>query len=189
MNYPPPPQHTPSPQLSHHSNAQQYPPPPQQSPSSQAHHQRAASHQYPPPPTSPPAPQPLQQASLAVRPASSSDHHPKQQDPPAFDPPPSFPGSNAPYPPEKAGQQQQQQQQEPLDTSDPSNLSAGAPPAGHFVGAGAVVDDVGTFNGGSYRISHRDSNTILTIQLAIGCPMQAKPGMYCSSPCVAHVPD
>ncbi|KAK8920735.1 hypothetical protein VCV18_008038 [Metarhizium anisopliae] len=185
MNYPPPPQHTPSPQLSHHSNAQQYPPPPQQSPSSQAHHQRAASHQYPPPPTSPPAPQPLQQASLAVRPASSSDHHPKQQDPPAFDPPPSFPGSNAPYPPEKAGQQQQQQQQEPLDTSDPSNLSAGAPPAGHFVGAGAVVDDVGTFNGGSYRISHRDSNTILTIQLAIGCPMQAKPGaMIAMSPSI-----
>lgn len=32
------------------------------------------------------------------------------------------------------------------------------------------------FNGGSYRISHRDSNTILTIQLAMGCPLGAKPG-------------
>jgi hypothetical protein len=38
------------------------------------------------------------------------------------------------------------------------------------------MDDVGTFNGGSYRISHRDTNTILTIQLAMGCPLVAKPG-------------
>jgi uncharacterized protein (TIGR00266 family) len=48
-----------------------------------------------------------------------------------------------------------------------------------------VLDDVGTFNGGSYRISHRDSNTILTIQLAMGCPMQAKPGaMIAMSPSI-----
>lgn len=53
----------------------------------------------------------------------------------------------------------------------------GAPAAGMFTGATAVVDDVGTFNGGSYRISHRDCNTILTIQLAIGCPLTAKPGV------------
>jgi len=38
------------------------------------------------------------------------------------------------------------------------------------------MDDVGTFNGGSFRISHRDSNTILTVQLAIGCPLNIKPG-------------
>jgi len=64
----------------------------------------------------------------------------------------------------------------PVDTS---RFISGAPPAELFVGAGAtaIVDDVGTFNGGSYRISHRDSNTILTIQLAVGCPIQAKPGM------------
>ena len=55
-------------------------------------------------------------------------------------------------------------------------MSGGAPIAGHFVGAGATQDDVGTFNGGSYRISHRDSNTILTLQLAMGCPLIAKPG-------------
>jgi hypothetical protein len=36
---------------------------------------------------------------------------------------------------------------------------------------------VGTFNGGSYRISHRDSNSLLTLQLAMGCPLTAKPGM------------
>lgn len=47
------------------------------------------------------------------------------------------------------------------------------------------MDDVGTFNGGSYRISHRDSNTIVTIQLAMGCPLTAKPGvMIAMSPTV-----
>jgi uncharacterized protein (TIGR00266 family) len=57
-------------------------------------------------------------------------------------------------------------------------MHAGAPAAGQFSGAhSASVDDVGTFNGGSYRISHRDSNTIITVQLAMGCPMDAKPGV------------
>lgn len=37
-------------------------------------------------------------------------------------------------------------------------------------------DDIGTFNGGSYRISHRDTNSILTIQLATLCPLTVKPG-------------
>lgn len=61
----------------------------------------------------------------------------------------------------------------------------GAPAAGQFVGASAIVDDVGTFNGGSYRISHRDSNTILTVQLAMGCPLSAKPGtMIAMSPTI-----
>lgn len=41
---------------------------------------------------------------------------------------------------------------------------------------GPGADDVGTFNGGSYRISHRSTNTLLTIQLAINCPLHAKPG-------------
>ena len=54
----------------------------------------------------------------------------------------------------------------------------GAPAAGHFQGVAATMDDVGTFNGGSYRISHRDCNSILTIQLAMGCPLQARPGRY-----------
>lgn len=48
---------------------------------------------------------------------------------------------------------------------------------GQFTGAkGTTADDVGTFNGGSYRISHRDTNSILTLQLAMGCPIGAKPG-------------
>lgn len=50
--------------------------------------------------------------------------------------------------------------------------------SGQFTGAQAVHgDSVGTFNGGSYRISHRDTNTILTVQLAVGCPVTAKPGV------------
>jgi uncharacterized protein (AIM24 family) len=38
------------------------------------------------------------------------------------------------------------------------------------------VDDTGTFNGGAYRISHRDTNSLLTVQLAVGCPLHVKPG-------------
>ncbi|CAK7271190.1 hypothetical protein SEPCBS119000_004474 [Sporothrix epigloea] len=54
---------------------------------------------------------------------------------------------------------------------------------GRLIGASTDADDVGTFNGGSYRISHRDCNTVLTIQLAIGCPLTAKPGaMIAMSP-------
>lgn len=68
------------------------------------------------------------------------------------------------------------EEQSALDTSVSANLFAGAPPAVHFVGASATDDDVGTFNGGSYRISHRDTNTLLTIQLAIGCSLTSKSG-------------
>lgn len=56
-------------------------------------------------------------------------------------------------------------------------MHAGAPAAGQFMGAVATQDDVGTFNGGSYRISHRDTNSIITLQLAFGCPLSVKPGM------------
>ena len=96
-----------------------------------------------------------------------------------FGAPPTYQGDpSGSYPQEKvppAGHDEDEAES-PLDTSNPANLISGAPPAGHFVGASAVVDDVGTFNGGSYRISHRDCNTILTIQLAVGCPLHAKPG-------------
>ena len=59
----------------------------------------------------------------------------------------------------------------------PSGRGPMSPGAGGFVGASATVDDTGTFNGGSYRISHRDSNTICTVQLAVGCPLIVKPGL------------
>ena len=64
----------------------------------------------------------------------------------------------------------------PMDINQSLNMPGGAPNASHFVGAGKTQDDVGTFNGGSFRISHRDCNTILTMQLAMGCPLHAKPG-------------
>jgi uncharacterized protein (TIGR00266 family) len=84
---------------------------------------------------------------------------------PSYEPPVSG-GYEEDYPLEKPA----------LDTSQASNLDHGAPAAGHFVGASSTVDDVGTFNGGSYRISHRDTNSILTLQLAMGCPLTVKPG-------------
>ncbi|KAF2768546.1 DUF124-domain-containing protein [Teratosphaeria nubilosa] len=46
-----------------------------------------------------------------------------------------------------------------------------------FLGAGATPDDTGSFNGGAYRVSHRSTNTLLTIQLALGCPLLVKPGL------------
>lgn len=46
-----------------------------------------------------------------------------------------------------------------------------------FSGAtGVTSDDVGTFNGGSFRVSHRDTNSMVTMQLAVGCPVTARPG-------------
>ena len=64
-------------------------------------------------------------------------------------------------------------------------MSTGAPAASHFVGASATKDDVGQFNGGSFRISHRDTNSVLTLQLAMECPIIAKPGvMIAMSPSI-----
>ncbi|KAL5612165.1 hypothetical protein BROUX41_000291 [Berkeleyomyces rouxiae] len=48
--------------------------------------------------------------------------------------------------------------------------------SGAFSGAHSVSDDTGVFNGGSFRISHRDTNSMLTIQLAFGAPLVARPG-------------
>jgi hypothetical protein len=102
---------------------------------------------------------------------------------PQFAAPPSYPKEedNGAYPNEK--QQYQQQQAQPqapaIDPTGTPAMMMGAPSAGQFMGAvSTVVDDVGTFNGGSYRISHRDCNTVLTIQLAIGCPVDARPGAF-----------
>ncbi|KAJ5520160.1 hypothetical protein N7463_000613 [Penicillium fimorum] len=56
-------------------------------------------------------------------------------------------------------------------------LPGGSPAHGEFIGAQPTnQDDVGIFNGGSYRISHRDTNSLLTLQLAMGCPLSARPG-------------
>lgn len=49
-------------------------------------------------------------------------------------------------------------------------------PAPNQPGFILLPDDVGTFNGGSFRISHRDTNSIITFQLAPECPLTVKPG-------------
>ncbi|KAM4055833.1 mitochondrial biogenesis [Hirsutella rhossiliensis] len=100
--------------------------------------------------------------------------HPTQQQAPFYASPPPFSNGGAPYPPDKASGQQS---------------GVGTPlPTGHLVGPGTGVaaDDVGNFHGGSYRISHRDSNTVLSVNLAGGCPLDAKPGaMIAMSPTVS----
>ncbi|ETS01141.1 DUF124-domain-containing protein [Trichoderma reesei RUT C-30] len=181
-SYAPPPQHTPSPQIQQPTPGHYPPPPSSQTPQ----HQHSSS----------------QQMNLALRPAATPDsgHYQQVQSPPPpqqqqqqhqqqpiqhqqqqsqqFSPPP-FPQQqqNAPYPQEKPPMQ--------TNLNNPANLVGGAPPPTHFVGAVATSDDVGTFNGGSYRISHRDTNTILTVQLAVGCPLHAKPGaMVAMSPTI-----
>ncbi|KAJ5210724.1 Mitochondrial biogenesis protein AIM24, partial [Penicillium cf. griseofulvum] len=56
-------------------------------------------------------------------------------------------------------------------------MTGGAPTYGEFSGAKeSNQDDTGIFNGGSFRISHRDTNSVLTVQLAMGCPLIARPG-------------
>lgn len=59
-----------------------------------------------------------------------------------------------------------------------TRIPGGAPAHGEFKGAASTNEDnVGTFNGGSYRVSHRDSNSLLIVQLAMGAPIIAKPGI------------
>ncbi|KAI1778415.1 DUF124-domain-containing protein [Hypoxylon cercidicola] len=145
-----------------------YPPPPQQS--------------YPAPPQQPVSPPPKLEA-----PAPVSQHPPPQpaqqvalpiRNEGALTPPsggaPTYrdvaPSASDGYPNEKA--------QSILGTGPAHSRTTSAASPGQFQGAAATtLDDVGTFNGGSYRISHRDCNTIITIQLAMGCPISAKPGV------------
>jgi hypothetical protein len=126
---------------------------------------------YPPPP-------PQQQHQYAPP--------PQQQQQPQHPATPVSPYAATPSPqPQNMSQQQPIPQQVPqekgqLNTNQAQNMSGGAPAASHFASL-AQQDDVGTFNGGAYRISHRDTNTILTVQLAIGCPLHVKPGKSCVS--------
>ncbi|KAH9892317.1 duf124 domain-containing protein [Xylariomycetidae sp. FL2044] len=172
--YPPPPG---TPGYPPPQNAQQgYPTPPQQNyPPPQHQNYPAPPHQSvsPPPnvgtPTSyPPPPQQQQHMSLPYR-------NDGARTPPGNAPSYSDAVPNAPegYPQEK----KQIPRSDSTAGQGPAPKLSGAPPAGQFQGASATMDDVGTFNGGSYRVSHRDCNTIVTIQLAMGCPIQAKPGV------------
>ncbi|KAL2148341.1 hypothetical protein VTH82DRAFT_2261 [Thermothelomyces myriococcoides] len=182
QQYPPPPQQqqSPPPQQPHSPPPQQqYSPPPQQQ---QQQQQQQHQQQYAPPPQ--PSPSPMQHGALPQHLRTPSTMSQGSQNQPQFAPP-SYPAQDdkGTYPPEKT-QQLQQSQPQPQPQA-PAIDPTGAPVAGHFVGASTIVDDVGTFNGGSYRISHRDCNSILTIQLAIGCPIEAKPGsMIAMSPSI-----
>ena len=173
FNYPPPPSA---------AVPSTYPLPPQQ-PQAQQQQKYFA----PPPaagvPAQIPSPQPL---PSHVRTPSQQHQHQQQ---PQFALPPQAPSPS--HPADEKAAINVKNAQEAEDELKPSNFSyaatasstqqaSGAPPPGAFVGAGSVTDDVGTFNGGSYRISHRDSNTILTVQLAYGCPIEAKPGTLIS---------
>ncbi|RCI08950.1 hypothetical protein L249_5078 [Ophiocordyceps polyrhachis-furcata BCC 54312] len=213
VNYaPPPPPPPPPPAVSHHTpsphpqplssapvqvgqtypqQAVNYPPPPpaslhSPSPAAPVFQQHAVQQHVVQPAASPeagqmfPPPPPTTQQQQQHRYDAPPSQHRFDAPPPAFPPSP-----EAGYPAEKKSAASVTDEQHQIDTSNPANLQSGAPPASHFVGAGAVTDDVGTFNGGSYRISHRDTNSILTIQLAMGCPFDSKPGvMIAMSPTV-----
>ena len=169
--YPPPPQ--PSPGFAPQNYGQHYPPPPSNS-------------SYPPPPPggpighTPPPPQMHQPTAQQSAPSPGFTH---QQQPPAqqnhYQQQPPQHQSSQSYSekplmsPSRPSQSMEAQMMSPL-----SSMPGGAPPQGQFQGAAVIQDDVGTFNGGSFRISHRDTNSILTLQLAMGCPIQAKPGRY-----------
>lgn len=167
---------------------QSFPPPPS-SPGFPA----PQSQSYPPPPSQPspslgnypPPPQQQQYASNGHR--ASFAPPPQVATPtPSYTPEKKPPAELYQEPPPSAGlvgnrknsQPAMTPEKPPLNTNQSSQMPGGAPAQGHFTGAGSTTqDDVGTFNGGSYRISHRNTNTILTLQLAMGCPLHAKPGM------------
>ncbi|KAL4796959.1 tryptophan RNA-binding attenuator protein-like domain-containing protein [Aspergillus venezuelensis] len=189
LHYPPPPT-----QGAHYSQAQRaqtFPPPPQPSPgfpqASSGFPQPSPgfpppNFSYPPPPTQQPPPQTEFPPPPSVSPPASERTY-VNQNAAAF-------AANAVIP---------QPTPPPVNEKTPSihhvasvssRTSATSPPpqashqasqslgGGGFTGVtSTMADDVGTFNGGSYRISHRDSNTCLTFQLAVGCPLQVKPGV------------
>ncbi|KAL9600503.1 MAG: hypothetical protein Q9219_003154 [cf. Caloplaca sp. 3 TL-2023] len=148
---------------------QAYPPPPT-SPG------YAPQQSYPPPPSGqPPA---ASHASYPPPPPQYANNGPRtsfQPPPEKYTEPPPATGHTGGHP---SFQQPSLNPEKPLNTNEPSQMPGGAPAPGHFAGVTSTQDDVGTFNGGSYRISHRDSNTILTLQLAMGCPLNAKPGKH-----------
>ncbi|KAL1869196.1 hypothetical protein VTK73DRAFT_3332 [Phialemonium thermophilum] len=182
--YPPPPgpASTPPPKT---STPVSYPPPPPQQPQAQLQQQQQQQQykQFAPLPQQQEQQQQVRQTNLPfhMRTPSAVSQAPSQPSPEQhqqFSAPPTY-AHDSPlddHSPEK----QDDSTKPTTDSFSPqinADMHAGAPMAGQFSGVSMTVDDVGTFNGGSYRISHRDCNTILTIQLAMGCPLEAKPGM------------
>jgi len=106
---------------------------------------------FPPPPSQPPS-----QTHVSSTAANANSQYNGQ--PPTYSAPPGKPSVNVTVT-EKAEPEIDEQQQMVLDNLVVSHS-----------------DDTGTFNGGAYRISHRDTNSLLTVQLAVGCPLHVKPG-------------
>jgi hypothetical protein len=132
-------------------------PPPQQTPSP-AQHFSYPTYAAPPPSSPPPAhtPQQQQQQQMITPMASQS-------------PAPAYPAEKAAALNNGAGPS--------TGVETPPVMDAARVAAAQL----ATADDVGSFNGGAYRISHRNSNTIVTVQLAIGCPLHVKSGESLSS--------
>ncbi|KAI9849849.1 MAG: hypothetical protein M1837_000063 [Sclerophora amabilis] len=176
-------------------SAQYYPPPPQAGTPPAGGYGGHPQHQQPPPQGSappvggyggpPPHPQAQQQSTQqagAYGGAPQNQHRASYQGPTAS-------SQQHPQPPPTGGlvggHPGAQPYGQALNTNTPGQMPGGAPGASHFMGPSSTQDDVGTFNGGSFRISHRDTNTIVTLQLAMGCPITAKPGaMVSMSPTV-----
>ncbi|EED12368.1 DUF124 domain protein [Talaromyces stipitatus ATCC 10500] len=163
-----------------------FPPPPQPSPG------------FPPPNYNYPAPPNQQQQQPQPQNAQSQFPPPPSSRPATTSPPPRFEAASnnsaaAHQAAMLAAAQEQKLPLSPPPMSPPptgrprmEQMPGGAPPVGQFRGAQATgADDVGTFNGGSYRISHRSVNSIVTFQLAMGAPLEARPGvMIAMSPTV-----
>ncbi|KAJ5929967.1 hypothetical protein N7466_005460 [Penicillium verhagenii] len=190
-HYPPPPMSAPAHQTTFNFPPQAYPPPPQvspppsqPSPASQAH-APPNNFSYPPPPQAQqannvyPGPPPSVSPPVQSPPLESQYPHEKppiyNQQPAAAFQQPAAPNISRPI-----------SQSSSVNTGRMEKIPGGAPAYGDFKGAVATHDDnTGTFNGGSYRISHRDSNSLLTIQLAMGAPLIVKPGaMLAMSPTI-----
>lgn len=168
--FPPPPQAFPPP-------PQASPPPSQPSPALQGSFANT-----PPPPNFSYPPPPKSQPTNNVYPGPPASVSPPIQNPPpenqyTQDKPPFYnqPSAASFQQPAVASLSRSESQSSSLNRME--KIPGGAPAYGDFKGAAATHDDnVGTFNGGSYRISHRDSNSLLTIQLAMGAPLVVKPG-------------
>ncbi|KAL3703236.1 hypothetical protein TMatcc_010425 [Talaromyces marneffei ATCC 18224] len=153
-------------------------------------------YNYPPPPA-----QHVQQPQPVPQPQNAQSHFPPPPGsrPSTTSPPPRFDAGNnnnsvaAHQAAMLAAAQEAKLPLSPPPMSPPptgrprmEQMPGGAPAVGQFRGAQATsADDVGTFNGGSYRISHRSVNSIVTFQLAMGAPLEARPGvMIAMSPTV-----
>lgn len=168
---------------------QQYPPPPSSLQSQPQPPQQQQKHYFPPPP--PPQQQQqhhnqLHQQQQQQAPGSGYGL-PPQQAPPQYGVPDGTDrhkqhspvgGQQTPQPTQSLGKPASDEHRyaPPYGQGDSKKPPQLADEIADLSIAGAMQDDVGTFNGGSYRISHRDTNSLLTLQLAVGCPLTAKPG-------------